>query len=100
MNALNHASLAGESDETNKSAIPVDEPFGEKKGIPAGRPGRDEDIAQAVLSLACNQYAYGSVCFPCHCGEHATNLYCHRHSLSMEDIYSSIHEPMRFVLET
>ncbi|KAL5524901.1 hypothetical protein ACEPAF_8770 [Sanghuangporus sanghuang] len=48
------------SDETNKSRIPVDESYGEKKGIPAGRPGRDEDIAQAILALACNQYAYGS----------------------------------------
>ncbi|KAI5120446.1 hypothetical protein M0805_009908 [Coniferiporia weirii] len=49
----------GESDETNKSEIPVDESYGAKKGIPAGRPGRDEDMAQAVLLLACNQYAYG-----------------------------------------
>lgn len=52
---------AGESDETNKSEIPVDESYGAKKGIPAGRPGRDEDMAQAVLLLACNEYAYGQV---------------------------------------
>ncbi|KAG2156348.1 hypothetical protein DEU56DRAFT_231454 [Suillus clintonianus] len=49
----------GSSDELNKSQIPVAEDYGEKKGIPAGRPGRDEDIAQAALLLACNQYAYG-----------------------------------------
>ncbi|EJD04805.1 NAD-binding protein [Fomitiporia mediterranea MF3/22] len=48
------------SDETNKSELPVDESYGAKKGIPAGRPGRDEDMAQAILALACNQYAYGS----------------------------------------
>jgi len=47
------------SDDINKSTIPTDESYGEKKGIPAGRPGRDEDMAQAVLMLACNQYAYG-----------------------------------------
>jgi len=49
-----------ESDETNKSYIPVDEEYGEKKGIPAGRPGRDADMAQAILALACNEYLYGS----------------------------------------
>ncbi|KAG1755405.1 hypothetical protein EDB19DRAFT_1955167 [Suillus lakei] len=47
------------SDELNKSQIPLGEDYGENKGIPAGRPGRDEDIAQAALMLACNQYAYG-----------------------------------------
>ncbi|EGO02249.1 hypothetical protein SERLA73DRAFT_133164 [Serpula lacrymans var. lacrymans S7.3] len=50
---------AGGSDEVNKSQIPTGEDYGQKKGIPAGRPGRDEDIAQAALLLACNQYAYG-----------------------------------------
>ncbi|KLO06868.1 NAD(P)-binding protein [Schizopora paradoxa] len=40
-----------DSDDINKSNIP--------KGIPAGRPGCDEDVAQAILMLACNQYAYG-----------------------------------------
>ena len=35
--------------------------YGEKKGIPAGRPGRDEDMAQLALFLACNEYAYGQV---------------------------------------
>jgi hypothetical protein len=53
--------LAGGSDELNKSQIPVGDDYGEKKGIPAGRPGREEDIAQAALLLACNQYAYGQV---------------------------------------
>ncbi|TFY83540.1 hypothetical protein EWM64_g489 [Hericium alpestre] len=33
--------------------------FGKVHGVPANRPGSDEDIAQAVLMLACNQYAYG-----------------------------------------
>ncbi|KIK62802.1 hypothetical protein GYMLUDRAFT_990266 [Collybiopsis luxurians FD-317 M1] len=51
----------GDSDETNKSSIPESRELGEKKRIPAGRPGRDEDIAQAVLMLACNQYAYGQI---------------------------------------
>ncbi|OSX59512.1 hypothetical protein POSPLADRAFT_1150956 [Postia placenta MAD-698-R-SB12] len=49
------------SDDKNKSAIPVDESYGEKKGIPAGRPGREEDMAQAALLLACNEYMYGQV---------------------------------------
>ncbi|KIK58335.1 hypothetical protein GYMLUDRAFT_1006896 [Collybiopsis luxurians FD-317 M1] len=48
-----------ESDEQNKSKIPAGESYGEKKGIPAGRPGAEQDMAQAVLTLACNQYAYG-----------------------------------------
>ncbi|KAJ3986870.1 NAD(P)-binding protein [Lentinula detonsa] len=52
---------AKESDETNKSTIPTGDDYGEEKGIPAGRPGRDEDMAQTVLMLACNQYAYGQV---------------------------------------
>ena len=37
------------------------ESFGEKKGVPDGCPGRDEGIAQAVLALAVNEYAYGAV---------------------------------------
>ncbi|KIK58325.1 hypothetical protein GYMLUDRAFT_1006858 [Collybiopsis luxurians FD-317 M1] len=49
---------AKESDETNKSSIQAGD-FGKEKGIPAGRPGADEDMAQTVLMLACNQYAYG-----------------------------------------
>jgi hypothetical protein len=53
--------LAGGSDELNKSQISVGDDYGEKKGIPAGRPGGEEDIAQAALLLACNQYAYGQV---------------------------------------
>ncbi|KAI0682644.1 NAD(P)-binding protein [Earliella scabrosa] len=49
----------GESDEANKSSMEVPPDYGEKKGIPAGRPGRDEDMAQTALFLACNEYAYG-----------------------------------------
>jgi NAD(P)-dependent dehydrogenase (short-subunit alcohol dehydrogenase family) len=51
---------AEESDETNKSKIPAGESYGEKKGIPANRPGAEEDMAQAALYLAVNQYAYNS----------------------------------------
>jgi len=53
--------LAEDSDETNKSHIPgsENEDYGAKKGIPAGRPGNEQDMAQAALMLACNQYAYG-----------------------------------------
>lgn len=50
-----------ESDESNKSKISTGNDYGEKKGVPAGRPGNDKDMAQAVLMLACNQYAYGQV---------------------------------------
>lgn len=48
-----------ESDEQQKSHIPAGEEYREEKGIPAGRPGKDEDMAQAVLMLAANQYATG-----------------------------------------
>ncbi|TFK46914.1 NAD-P-binding protein [Heliocybe sulcata] len=48
-----------ESDDKNKSEIPVDESYGEEKGIPAGRPGAEEDMAQLVLGMAVNQYLYG-----------------------------------------
>ncbi|KAH9948821.1 NAD-P-binding protein [Amylocystis lapponica] len=47
------------SDETNKSSIPTGDNYGATKGIPAGRPGREEDMAQAALFLASNQYLYG-----------------------------------------
>ncbi|KAI6130275.1 hypothetical protein EDD16DRAFT_1689653 [Pisolithus croceorrhizus] len=50
---------AGGSDEYNKSHLPHGEEFGKGKGIPANRPGQEEDVAQAALMLACNQYAYG-----------------------------------------
>ncbi|KAJ3867704.1 hypothetical protein EV359DRAFT_78297 [Lentinula novae-zelandiae] len=48
-----------EMERISESEIPTGDNYGERKGIPAGRPGMDEDIAQAVLMLACNQYAYG-----------------------------------------
>ncbi|KAI0317411.1 NAD-P-binding protein [Amylostereum chailletii] len=47
-----------ERDEANKSAMEA-EGFREEKGILAGRAGRDEDVAQAVLHLAVNQYVNG-----------------------------------------
>ena len=53
--------IVNESDDKNKSAMEVPPDYGEKKGIPAGRPGREEDMAQAALFLACNEYAYGQV---------------------------------------
>ncbi|KAK4148868.1 hypothetical protein C8A00DRAFT_47400 [Chaetomidium leptoderma] len=47
---------AGESDEFQKSHIDKDK---YKDKVPAGRPGRDVDMAQAVLGLVCNQYIDG-----------------------------------------
>ncbi|KAI8722617.1 hypothetical protein NCS52_00406000 [Fusarium sp. LHS14.1] len=44
------------SDEAQKSEIPR-EKYEEK--VPAGRPGKDEDMAQAVLFFATNQYLVG-----------------------------------------
>ncbi|KAI0441092.1 hypothetical protein F4803DRAFT_435911 [Xylaria telfairii] len=49
---------AGESRGDQKSTLPK-EKYEDK--IPAGRPGRDQDMAQAVLSLACNQYMNAEV---------------------------------------
>ncbi|KZT53235.1 NAD(P)-binding protein [Calocera cornea HHB12733] len=48
-----------ESDEHQKSHMPAGDDFRENKGVPAGRAGRDQDMAQAVLMLAANQYANG-----------------------------------------
>jgi NAD(P)-dependent dehydrogenase (short-subunit alcohol dehydrogenase family) len=47
---------AGESDEKQKSFIPK-EKYEQK--VPAGRPGKDEDMASAVLFTATNQYLNG-----------------------------------------
>ncbi|KAG7291425.1 hypothetical protein NEMBOFW57_001444 [Staphylotrichum longicolle] len=47
---------AGESDEFQKSHIEKEKYEGK---VPAGRPGRDIDMAQGVLALACNQYIDG-----------------------------------------
>lgn len=47
---------ADESDEYQKSHIPKDK-YADK--VPASRPGRDVDMAQAVLMLAANQYLNG-----------------------------------------
>ncbi|KAK0472801.1 NAD-P-binding protein [Armillaria novae-zelandiae] len=46
-----------ESNERNKSTVTSRR--GHKEGIPAGRAGQDEDMAQAALMLPINQYAYG-----------------------------------------
>lgn len=47
---------AGESDDVQKSHIPK-EKYAEK--VPAGRPGRDVDMAQGVLFAVTNQYLNG-----------------------------------------
>lgn len=49
---------ASESDEQQKSHIPK-EKYEEK--VPAARPGREEDMAQAVLSCLVNQYVNGQI---------------------------------------
>ncbi|EIW61361.1 NAD-P-binding protein [Trametes versicolor FP-101664 SS1] len=49
----------GESDDKNKSTMQVPPDYGEKKGIPAGRPGSEEDMAQTALYIATNEYLYG-----------------------------------------
>ncbi|OJT11373.1 Rhamnolipids biosynthesis 3-oxoacyl-[acyl-carrier-protein] reductase [Trametes pubescens] len=49
----------GESDDKNKSVMQVPPDYGEKKGIPAGRPGGEEDMAQTALYIATNEYLYG-----------------------------------------
>lgn len=46
----------GASDERQKSHLDRG-PYADK--VPAGRPGRDIDMAQAVLALAANQYIHG-----------------------------------------
>ncbi|RAK71744.1 SDR family NAD(P)-dependent oxidoreductase [Aspergillus fijiensis CBS 313.89] len=47
---------AGESDEKQKSALEKQKYEGK---VPAGRPGKDEDMASAVLFAATNQYLNG-----------------------------------------
>ena len=54
-------SIADGKDEQNKSHIEFSQDYGEKKGIPADRPGADTDMAQTALYIACNQYLYGQV---------------------------------------
>lgn len=46
------------SDSANKSHW-EDPNFGENMDVPAGRPGREEDMAQVLLPLACCQYLNG-----------------------------------------
>lgn len=48
----------GESDEKQKSQIPKEKFEGK---VPAARPGKDEDMASAVLFMAGNQYVNGQV---------------------------------------
>lgn len=47
---------ASESDEKQKSALPKEKYEGK---VPAGRPGKDEDMAATVLFAATNQYLNG-----------------------------------------
>ncbi|GAW19687.1 hypothetical protein ANO14919_091760 [Xylariales sp. No.14919] len=49
---------AGDSRGDQKSELATDK---YKDKFPAGRPGRDEDMAQAVLGVVCNQYINGEV---------------------------------------
>lgn len=67
------------------------EGYREKKGIPAGRPGKDEDIAQTVLMLAVNTYINGQVCAFHHTGEYNVDvdIIC-RTFMSTADTYLSI----------
>lgn len=58
-----NSTTADESNEYNKSSIDK-AGWAKEKGVPAGRAGSDEDMAQAALMLAVNQYAYGQVGFP------------------------------------
>ena len=69
--------------------VPPD--YGEKKGIPAGRPGRDEDMAQTALYIATNEYLYGQVrltAAPRGCDGRLTSIVS-RQSLLRAVIYSS-----------
>jgi len=50
------------SDDQQKSHIDG-RGYREEKNIPAGRPGSDVDMAQAVVSIACNQYMNGQTVF-------------------------------------
>jgi NAD(P)-dependent dehydrogenase (short-subunit alcohol dehydrogenase family) len=52
---------AGESDEHNKSNIDS-----KGKGLPAGRPGKDSDMATAILYLVgpCSTFTNGQVLYP------------------------------------
>lgn len=47
---------AGGSDENQKSSLSKEK---YEKKIPAGRPGKDEDMASAMLFASCNQYLNG-----------------------------------------
>jgi NAD(P)-dependent dehydrogenase (short-subunit alcohol dehydrogenase family) len=49
---------ADDSDEFQKSHLPKEK---YAKKVPAARPGRDEDMAQAILFFAANQYLNGQV---------------------------------------
>ncbi|GIJ83291.1 hypothetical protein Asppvi_002110 [Aspergillus pseudoviridinutans] len=47
---------AKESDEKQKSSLPKEQYEGK---VPAGRPGKDEDMGSAILFAVCNQYLNG-----------------------------------------
>jgi NAD(P)-dependent dehydrogenase (short-subunit alcohol dehydrogenase family) len=47
---------AQESDEKQKSFLPKEKYEGK---VPAGRPGKDEDMGSAILFAVCNQYLNG-----------------------------------------
>ncbi|EIW80233.1 NAD(P)-binding protein [Coniophora puteana RWD-64-598 SS2] len=49
----------GESNQGNKSDIPKESARMKRNQVPAGRAGREEDIAQAAIMFAVNQYLFG-----------------------------------------
>ena len=52
--------MTSEVDDDQKSKIDADG-YRDEKGIRAGRPGRDVDMAQALLALVTNQYINGEI---------------------------------------
>jgi hypothetical protein len=60
---IDYEFTADGKDDKNKSQIETSDDYGEKKRIPAGRPGAETDMAQTALYVACNQYLYGQVSF-------------------------------------
>ncbi|EIW78034.1 NAD(P)-binding protein [Coniophora puteana RWD-64-598 SS2] len=49
----------GDSNQGNKSTIPTDSDRMKRNQVPAGRSGREEDIAQVAIMFAVNQYLFG-----------------------------------------
>ena len=56
--------------------VPAD--YSKKQGIPAGWPGREEDMAQAVLLFGHSRYAYRQVSATLGCTRSPTNAFVDR----------------------